>query len=326
MEGPKREFGIVGLSTDEMPPSERFYFWNRELSRFLLRVEGNALGSGPYLAQAWMRVLPGLRTGTGRFGPAHFRRTRPIVASDNDDFILTINRSGRFEAAQGKREVTLEEGDAYLLACADPGNYTRVSDGVLTCVRFSAASLVPFVPDLYDRVAQRIPADREALGLLLDYLKAGDRLTLTDSALRQSLIRHTHELLALVFSPTKDLIGAVRDAGLAEGRLASIKREVCRRCLDPELSIATVAGRHGLSLRQVQRLFEREGTTFSEYVLAQRLERARRALTDPRHAERKISDIVFDHGFGDLSHFSKAFRRRYGMPPSQLRQLALRPN
>ena len=83
--------------------------------------------------------------------------------------------------------------------------------------------------------------------------------------------------------------------------------------------MGAVAARHRLAPRFVQRLFEAEGTTFTEYVLAERLARARRVLTDPRFAGRKISTIAFDAGFGDLSYFNRAFRRHYGATPSELR-------
>src|SRR5215510_12826016 len=67
------------------------------------------------------------------------------------------------------------------------------------------------------------------------------------------------------------------------------------------------------------RLFESEGTTFTEYVLAQRLVRAHRLLTDARYAGEKISAIALDAGFGDVSYFNRVFRRRYGVAPSELR-------
>jgi AraC-like DNA-binding protein len=66
-------------------------------------------------------------------------------------------------------------------------------------------------------------------------------------------------------------------------------------------------------------LFEAEGTTFSQYVLGQRLALAHRLLTDPRDARSTITAIAFDAGFGDLSSFNRAFRRAYGATPSDVR-------
>ena len=80
-----------------------------------------------------------------------------------------------------------------------------------------------------------------------------------------------------------------------------------------------MALRQRVSLRYVQMLFEQEGTTFSQYVIGQRLLRAYRMLTNLRFADRSITSVAFDAGFGDLSYFNRAFRRRFGGTPSEIR-------
>jgi AraC-like DNA-binding protein len=62
--------------------------------------------------------------------------------------------------------------------------------------------------------------------------------------------------------------------------------------------------------------------TFTEFLLDRRLARAHRMLSDPRFAERSITSIAFDVGFGDLSYFDRAFRRRFGETPSDVRENA----
>ena len=47
--------------------------------------------------------------------------------------------------------------------------------------------------------------------------------------------------------------------------------------------------------------------------------RAHHMLSNPLLAERTISTIAYEAGFGDLSHFNRAFRRRYGETPSDVR-------
>ena len=70
------------------------------------------------------------------------------------------------------------------------------------------------------------------------------------------------------------------------------------------------------------KLFESEGTTYSAYVLAQRQARVHRKLSDPRFNARTISSLAFDAGFRDLSHFNHAFKRRYGVTPTDVRRKA----
>jgi AraC-like DNA-binding protein len=62
-----------------------------------------------------------------------------------------------------------------------------------------------------------------------------------------------------------------------------------------------------------------EGVTYTQFVLQHRLDRAFRMLRDQRCAARRISEIAYDVGFGDLSYFNRAFRRRYGATPSEIR-------
>ncbi len=66
-------------------------------------------------------------------------------------------------------------------------------------------------------------------------------------------------------------------------------------------------------------LFDGTGTSFSSFVLAQRLARAWRMLAGSRHAEQTISAIAYACGFGDLSYFNRAFRRAFGATPSDIR-------
>jgi AraC-like DNA-binding protein len=66
-------------------------------------------------------------------------------------------------------------------------------------------------------------------------------------------------------------------------------------------------------------LFERDGTTFTEYLLEKRLACAYRMLLNGRFGSLKISDIAFDSGFADISYFNRAFRNRYGITPSGVR-------
>ena len=85
-----------------------------------------------------------------------------------------------------------------------------------------------------------------------------------------------------------------------------------------------MAARQRVTPRYVQLLFESEGTTFSQFVLEQRLARAHRMLGDPRCAAWTIIAIAFTAGFGDVSYFNRAFRRRYGATPSDVRAHAQR--
>jgi AraC-like DNA-binding protein len=105
-------------------------------------------------------------------------------------------------------------------------------------------------------------------------------------------------------------------------RLRAIKTDILSGLNGHERSLASLAARHGVTPRYVQMLFKSEGTTFSRFLRDQRLERAHRMVGDPRYTQRTISTIAYDVGFGDLSHFNRAFRRQFGKSPSEVRAAA----
>jgi AraC-like DNA-binding protein len=106
--------------------------------------------------------------------------------------------------------------------------------------------------------------------------------------------------------------------GLRAARLQAIKRYVADRLGQQGLNVSTVAARHRVGLRYVQRLFESEGTTFSEYVTNERLARVHEMLVHPAYARWTISAMALEAGFGDVSYFNRRFRRRYGLRPSDV--------
>ncbi|WP_323989462.1 GlxA family transcriptional regulator [Nguyenibacter sp. L1] len=88
--------------------------------------------------------------------------------------------------------------------------------------------------------------------------------------------------------------------------------------IDQKLSVGEIADAAGLSERQLERLFRTHtGATPAAYLAATRLERARRLL---RQTGMSVTDVGIACGFMSLTHFSTAFRNRFGYAPRQERQ------
>ena len=108
-------------------------------------------------------------------------------------------------------------------------------------------------------------------------------------------------------------------------RLAAVKSSIGAKIGSHGFIIADIARSQQISESYIRQLFAEAGTTFTDFVLAERLARAHRMLTNPLYRNRIISAIAFDAGFGDVACFNRAFRRRHGMTLSQLREAAQRP-
>ncbi len=85
------------------------------------------------------------------------------------------------------------------------------------------------------------------------------------------------------------------------------------------LSLGALAARHAISPVYIRKLFEGENTSFTQFVLDERLARVHTMLTDPRLDNRAIGGLALEAGFNDVSYFNRAFRRRYGASPSDVR-------
>jgi AraC-like DNA-binding protein len=108
-------------------------------------------------------------------------------------------------------------------------------------------------------------------------------------------------------------------SGVRAARLREIKSFIGANLRQHGLSIHAVASRHGISAGYVRQLFAAEGMTFTEFVLQQRLAAAEAMLRDPHFADRSITAIAFEAGFGDVAYFNRIFRRRFGKRPSDAR-------
>jgi AraC-like DNA-binding protein len=89
------------------------------------------------------------------------------------------------------------------------------------------------------------------------------------------------------------------------------------RFSNPNFGPGEVAAETGISLRYVQKLFTGRGSTCSEFIYSLRLDHAARLLH--RRAllgtGQPLSEIAYDCGFRDYTHFARKFRHRFGYPP-----------
>jgi AraC-like DNA-binding protein len=140
--------------------------------------------------------------------------------------------------------------------------------------------------------------------------------------MRRLVVAHLCDLIAVTLGATHDAAAVAEGRGVRAARLRAIKHDIEVHLTSDELSLDAVAKRHRISDSYIRKLFESEGTSFSQFVLGRRLVRAHRMLSDRRWSDRRIAWIAFDSGFGDLSYFNRAFKRFYGLTPSESRDAA----
>jgi AraC-like DNA-binding protein len=88
---------------------------------------------------------------------------------------------------------------------------------------------------------------------------------------------------------------------------------------DSDLSASRVAAEHHISVRQLYQVLSRAGISLSDWIRNQRLEESRRELVSLHGRHATIESVARRCGFASASHFSRAFKKTYGMSPRQWR-------
>ncbi len=275
------------------------------------------------------RTLPGLAVVSGTLsGLRHAIRPVSAAANGEDDLLLGVNVRGCSMVSQRGRDLVLRDGDAFYAT----RDVTEITVTRPTPVRFIGCR-VPRGPvalllgRLDDTPVHLVPHRTEALNLFVTYASTiADTLPLATAELQRLAVSHMHDLIAATIGATRDGRAIAEGRGIAAARLRAIMTDISAHLGDGDLSVAEVARRHRLTPRYIHKLFENEDLTFSSFVLGQRLSRAHRILSDPHLSDRNISSVAFDVGFGDLSYFNRAFRRRYAATPTEIRRSAIWPD
>lgn len=107
---------------------------------------------------------------------------------------------------------------------------------------------------------------------------------------------------------------------LYERIVAHIDRNLDDRELDP----TRLAAAHGISLRYLHLLFAQNGQTVSSFIRDRRLELCRRQIETGSN-RLSMAELAFKWGFSDVPHFSRSFKRRFGLSPSAWQSCHLGP-
>jgi AraC family transcriptional regulator len=105
--------------------------------------------------------------------------------------------------------------------------------------------------------------------------------------------------------------------GPREELVERTKAVIATRAQEP-LSLQTIAGEVGSSVFHLCRTFRRgTGSTLHGYLTQVRLRLAIERLLEESVP---LTELALDLGFSSHSHFTAAFRRTFGQPPSRLRR------
>jgi len=112
---------------------------------------------------------------------------------------------------------------------------------------------------------------------------------------------------------------ALREAGDCGELSSRIENFIEMHLPEPTLCPAEIARAVGISVRHLHRLFTRKGRTVADWIRERRLRECRSDLADSRTREKTITEIAFFWGFSDSAHFSRSFKKQFGICPTMFR-------
>jgi AraC-like DNA-binding protein len=310
----------TGQCPDEEQPAD---FWCRAMyERTGIRYEIFPDEDIPFVAHISLCRLDALSLGLCRGTPARVvRNTWPetrLVA-------FTFQLEGECLFVQDDNEVFLEPGNFCIYPYAGRAEFHHFSPYRQIYALLNTQLSARTIPQWALSGPRALSADTPSGKLLFDML--------------QSACSNAHGLSSAqafdVCSVLVNLAGSVlinadaspQNSTAAHGQLKvyhlkSVKDFVLAHLCDPDLDITAIAHGVNLSARYIHHLFASEPLRLMEWVWDIRLIRAARELGRQEEQRRSIGEIAYACGFNDRSHFSHAFRRRFGISPREFRVCA----
>jgi AraC-like DNA-binding protein len=243
----------------------------------------------------------------------------PIKNAHSDSRFCTVitQLEGMRSYSQNGTLVVLNPGDSTIIDSDLPWS----SDCLDHCVR------------LYLRMPRRLMENRLRSAVIPSARRISGTTTLGGTLfhLANSLYRDadrvTCEEGAALIEAYFDILSACLGQRLPDYPASRNSTELCSRIAkfikehlaEPTLGPAAIAAAVGISARHLHRLFAQNGRTVGGWIRERRLEQCRSDLADHRLRERSITDIAFCWGFCDSAHFSRSFKKQFGISPRAFR-------
>jgi AraC-like DNA-binding protein len=260
------------------------------------------------------------RAGEFRFTKSAIEHDGPIggvrlwehIAGDTpDEFVLIVADTAALRYTQFRRQVELPVDSMMLLDARNPYEYERCFSGRVTCYHLPGRVLRDVLPFPEDLCAIRIDSAGGIGGALRSFVGLAWNQSVIDEDVRERLF---HDIATLI--PVAAGTAAARPIGKARpDAMERAQAFVDANLSNPRLSVADVARAVGISTGRLHALARVHGEGIGRMMLARRLDACAAAL-DSGRSERRLIDIAMDYGFVSPSHFSRAFRERFGCTPS----------
>jgi AraC-like DNA-binding protein len=310
------------ISTESYLPNERLPIWRSFLSRVCGSFDVEPLGRADFSGAIATATLGGLSYKT--IWGTDSRIVRSSLAASRHgggQFYFIVQIDGIGELRQAGAEAILHPGEAALIDGDRASEFVFLHGCRKLVLHIPSPLLKAYCRGCEPRLATRIEASGYAKALISLLRTAADQIGQFDG--------DSSRLVAdQILSGVAHLVCGDRGDGPEPTRttsphtLENVKRLVRQSLADPDLTITRAASLAGMSSRKLQRLFQASGVTYGDWLRGERLRHCYFELVSSRERSVSITDLAFNWGFSDVSHFSRAFRAEFGVCARDVRARA----
>ncbi|PHR25623.1 MAG: hypothetical protein COA37_02010 [Hoeflea sp.] len=285
-----------------------FRYWQETVSQAYTALSPERIDAEPFRGQIKLFELPDRASISSiRAGAQIVRRTKTDIRRQASEAVfVNFQLAGKSTISQRGIEAKIDAGSLVLLDATEPFAMKFGGEFEQACLHLPKVTLEQNgirVSDFVGRVVTRQSGYATPLFAAIDNLAGGMP--------PEHVLPGLMQMLSFGFS-------SARRNAVADQHLAMVRDHILQRLVERDLSPGQVATHFRISTRHLHKLFARDGTTFGKYLLDARLLACRESLL--ASSGEPLSEIAFSHGFQSQSHFSRAFRHKFGCTPNQLRK------
>ncbi len=242
-----------------------------------------------------------------------YRTQQEIARSDGSHFFTVFQLRGSSLMEQGDRQAVLSAGDVTLIDASRTSSFTFQQNSRQISLLMPRSYLEQSARASDVQFARRLDAQNSVVRLSRQLVLGCMQDSQMSAAESEAILSAVATLLRPALVDRQ--VGKDSDSRSFNRTLAFIDTHI----QSPQLRPEWIAGELGVSVRSLYRMFARQGLVVAQYIKHRRLDLCAQALRSAPERQ-KLATVGDDWGFSDHSHFSTAFKNRFGVSPSEYRK------
>lgn len=270
--------------------------------------------AGEFVGELESSFANNLKLSTVTVGGVNLFRTRQEIKHSNDAWFYTVFQlDGKAVMEQDDRQIELETGDITLIDASRPCSFYWPAKARQVSLLLPRQMLEQHFRFQEVSCAQKLSRNLPTVQLSHRLLQE----SMSNTGMSETESEAALEAIVCLLRPVLQQQETLQPRKERQFRnvLSLIDAHIQSETLRPEW----VATESGMSVRSLYRMFADKGLVVAQYIKNRRLDLCAQMLRTA-NGEEKLAGIGYAWGFTDHSHFSTAFKQRFGISPGEYRK------